>query len=138
MRVGLILLMLTLPLVGVLLTLSLRNRLLSFRTKTRYIENRRNLTEFKRVASLAMYGGLIQVLLLAGPILLYLYGLVQRQLELLDLVGVVLPTGFYLLVYVRYKRLEETVRNTGLDNPELIQEVVHVRDTWKKKSWPDW
>ena len=130
--------MIAIPCIGILFTLYMRGMLNAFRQKTRFIETRNQLTNFRQLAGTVMYGSLFQVSLLFVPLLVFLYGLADGILGLPFVLVVVVPSGIYLLIYVRYKRLEQHVQAIGMDNQELLQEFIHIVSTWRKKSLPKW
>ena len=130
--------MIAVPCIGIVFTLYMRAMLNAFRQKTRFIETRNQLTSFRHLVGAAMYGSLFQISLLFVPLLVFLYGLADGILGLPYVLVVVVPSGIYLLIYVRYKRLEQRVQAIGMDNQELLQEVIHIVSTWRKKSLPKW
>ncbi|MCH7959309.1 MAG: hypothetical protein IID08_04235 [Candidatus Hydrogenedentes bacterium] len=130
--------MVAIPCIGIVFTLYMRSMLNAFRQKTRFIETRNQLTSFRHLVGAAMYGSLFQISLLFVPLLVFLYGLADGILGLPYVLVVVVPSGIYLLIYVRYKRLEQRVQAIGMDNQELLQEFIHIVSTWRKKSLPKW
>lgn len=126
------------PIIGICLTLTLRSRLAAFRTTTPFIEKQRDLAAFAAIASMAMYGSIVQLALLFVPLIVYLLGIVQGEFSLVAVLFVVIPSGAYLLFYVRYKRLEEEIRSMRIDNQEILKEFIFIVDTWKKQSLPKW
>ena len=130
--------MIAVPCIGIVFPLYMRAMLNAFRQKTRFIETRSQLTSFRHLVGTAMYGSLFQISLLFVPLLVFLYGLADGILGLPYVLVVVVPSGIYLLIYVRYKRLEQRVQAIGMDNQELLQEFIHIVSTWRKKSMPKW
>ena len=130
--------MVAVPCVGIIFTLYMRGMLAAFQAKTRFIETRNQLTSFRHLVGTVMYGALFQICLLFIPLLVFLYGLADGILGLPHVLVVVVPSGLYLLIYVRYKRLEQKVQAIGMDNQELLQEFIHIVSTWRKKSLPKW
>ena len=127
-----------LPIAGILFTLYMRAMLVNFRSKVKYIETRHQLNTFRRLATAAMYGSLFQLTLLFLPILVYIYALADGIFALSYVLLVVVPSGLYLLFYVRYKRFENRVQAMGMDNQELLGDFIHIVNTWRKKSLPRW
>lgn len=138
MAYGLMLIMVFASILGATVTYNLMRMLTRFQQRVRFIETRRQLEEFKGIASAAMYGSLFQLFLLFSPLAVYIFGLATDVFELIHVLIVVLPSGLYLLLYVRYKKLEEEVRTVRIDNNEILSECIHVADTWKKRSFPEW
>lgn len=127
-----------LPCAGIIFTIYMRSLLVSFRSKTKFIQTRHQLDSFRKLATAAMYGALFQVTLLFLPILVFIYALADGIFGLPYVLLVVVPSGIYLLIYVRYKRFEHRMQAIGMDNQELLQDFIHIVNTWRKKSLPKW
>lgn len=139
MRLQLIGLMLLASILGILLTLYLRSILERFKKSVVCIETEGHFEEFKKIAKTTMYGSLVQMVFLFLPLVTYLLGLAGSVLLFFpDVLFIVIPSGVYLLLLVRFKSLESQVQSMNIDSQELLQEFIHVVDIWKKQSLPKW
>ena len=138
MRIQLLTIVVLAPVLGIFVTYYLRTTLEQFINRNGFIETARQLEEYKSTAKTTMYGSLLQVMLLFPPLPIYLLGFAVGSLMLVDFLFVVAPLGVYVYVFARCKQLEERVRKTRMDNQELLDDFIHVSETWKNKSIPDW
>lgn len=138
MRLQLLTIVVLAPVLGIFVTYYLRTTLEQFLNRNGFIETDRQLDEYKNTAKTTMYGSLLQVMLLFPPLPIYLLGFAEGSLMLVDLVFVVVPLAIYVYLFARCKQLEERVRKTRMDNQELLDEFIHIAETWKNKSIPDW
>lgn len=138
MRLQLIALMLCTSALGIGVAVYLRSLLDTYLKRVVCIETEREFEEFKQVVKTAMYAALGQMLFLFFPVIVYCIGLVGNQLSLLDVLFVVIPSGANLLLVVQVKRLESRAQSVRVDNQELLQDFIHVVDTWKNQSLPKW
>lgn len=138
MRFQLIALMLFASALGIGVAVYLRSLLDTYLKRVVCIETARELEEFKQVVKTAMYASLGQMVFLFFPVVVYCIGLVGDELFLVDVLFVVIPSGVNLLLVVQVKRLESQAQSVSVDSQELLQEFIHVVDTWKKQSLPKW
>jgi hypothetical protein len=108
--------------------------IIAFLSSTKAIRNQKDLKAFKAVARQNMYQALAQIVFLLGCIVIGIYGLVTKRI---DLVLVLVLNGVILILGMVMKRFEEKARKLPIGDQILQQDYAHAAHSWTHKAFPD-
>jgi len=135
---GYIALMLLLPAIAVVNSILHGSQLKAFLERTPAIATYQNIIDFERVVARQMYGALLQILLLVGPGVVFVVGLVRGPLAVDDVIYVMLPSFVILALGIAFKNLENRAKSIPVDDPVLADRHAHIIKVWNSKPFPDW
>lgn len=138
MRTTLIILMILFPSIGALNAVVMGARLQAFLREVKRFESTRDIERYKKVVAEQMYAALAQIALLGTPALLFLYGIVSKNLSGSDVAFIIVPSLVILLLGLAYKPVESAARSIPAADDELARQRDEIGETWTKKALPDW
>lgn len=137
MRSTLLMLILLLPVLALINALWFAGELRRFLEEVPRLQSTYDLERFKRVVARQMYAALVQIVLLSGPVIMLLFGVVAGALSVRDIGYVLVPALIVLGVAWTQKDVERRARTIPAVD-ELTESRDAVVETWFKKPVPDW
>jgi hypothetical protein len=125
------------PCVGILNSLWFGRHLREYLSRSPRIETWQELERFKQVVSTQMYAALAQIGFLVIPYPAFAIGLYMKSLRMADIVYIIIPSVFLVVIGVIFKAVEEKAKSLPVSE-ELQGEYQRVINTWIKKPLPDW
>ena len=104
----------------------------------RRINDMAGFARFQRLVARQMYAALAQSLLLTAPLILYFLGIFSDQLWLPDVVFVIVPGGFIIVLGYVMKKLENQVCRIPAANRDLDDQRLAVIKIWRTRPLPNW
>ncbi len=138
MRAQVIALLLALPALALLNAAWGWHQLRRFATEVPEISSSHQLQRFQELAARQMYLALVQIPLLLGPCVAFVWGLKAGHLNLGDVLWVIAPGVVVIAVAQAMKPLEKRVQGTPTSDSELAEARDAVVATWIHKPLPDW
>jgi len=138
MRSTYLFLMLLFPALALLNSWWFARELKRFLAATPAVASAADLERMKKVVGRQMYAALAQILLLAAAPVVFVVGLLHRQLHPSDVLFIILPSAVVLLLSLSVKRIEAAVRGLDAADDELRRQRDAIVRTWLKKPLPDW
>ena len=138
MRSTYLFLMLLFPALALLNSWWFARELKRFLAATPAVSSTADLERMKKVVGRQMYAALAQILLLAAAPVVFVVGLLRRQLHPSDVLFIILPSAVVLLLSLSVKRIEAAVRGLDAADDELRRQRDAIVRTWLKKPLPDW
>jgi hypothetical protein len=131
-------LMLVLPAIAAVNALVHGSQLRAFLQRTPAFTTYQDIVEFEKVVARQMYAALLQIGLLASPVILLVIGLVRKVLAANDILFVILPAVAIAALGMAFKHLENKVRAIPAEDPILEERREHIVRVWNSKPFPDW
>jgi len=125
------------PCVGILNSLWFGWHLREYLSRSPRIETWQELERFKQIVSTQMYAALAQIGFLIIPYPAFAVGLYMKELRMADIVYIIIPSVFLVVIGVIFKAVEEKAKSLPVSE-ELQEEYQRVIHTWIKKPFPDW
>ncbi len=137
-RSNLLLLIVLCPSAAILNALWFGSELQRFAREVTGFSSTADIERFKGVVARQMYAALLQIGLLATPVILFFVGLARGELDPGDVLYLIVPSAVVILVAAAYKRTENRVRQIPAVDDELRRQRDIIINTWLKKPLPDW
>ncbi|MCP4895392.1 MAG: hypothetical protein GY906_00325 [bacterium] len=138
MRSTFLLLLIIFPAVAAVNAVVLGARLQRFLREVKRLESTADIERYKKAVAEQMYAALVQIALLAAPVLLFLYGIVKGILTGSDVLFIIVPSVVILLLGLAYKPVESAARQIPTADEELSSQRDEITKTWTGKAFPDW
>ncbi len=131
--------MVVLPVLGIANAWYFGGRLREFLQRVPALRSPSDLEEFKVVVAHQMYAALLQIVLGAGPLLLWAWGRFGLGvLSTADILFGSIPAMLMAGPGIRNQQLEARAKAIPCDDPVLRMERDRIVRTWMRKPLPDW
>jgi len=130
--------MLGLPALAVVNAFRFGTELKNFVDSTQRLESSHDIERFKTVVAHQMYAALLQIVLLAAPLVIFGVGVVRGVLNPPDILYIIGPSAVILIVAAMYRGHEKRAKSILTADPELERQRDAIVHTWLRKPLPDW
>ena len=138
MRAQLVAILLVLPALALLNAAWGWHHLRRFASEVPEISSSHELHRLQHLAARQMYLALLQIPLLLGPCVAFIWGLKAGHLQMADVLWVIIPGVVVIATAQLMKPLERRVQTTPAADLELAEARDQVVNTWIHKPLPDW
>jgi len=123
---------------GILNSLYFGLELKRYVARTQVLDSSLAILRYKKMVANQMRAALVQIVLLATPVIAFVAGMMLEWFHGTDLFIVIIPSLVIVAIALYFRGWEMMARSIPTSDPEIEEERDAIVRTWLRKALPDW
>jgi protein-S-isoprenylcysteine O-methyltransferase Ste14 len=123
---------------GILNSLYFGLELKRYVARTQVLDSSLAILRYKKMVANQMRAALVQIVLLATPVIAFVAGMMLEWFHGTDLFIVIIPSLVIVAIALYFRGWEMMARSIPATDPEIEEERDAIVRTWLRKALPDW